>query len=61
MGAREHVGPVVCGGCQKRMRRDRVLALVQGQFDGVTPWRMVQFTCDTPDCGTTVQVEEDMI
>lgn len=54
---RNRVRSVVCWGCEQRMEKDRIIAgAVWTQTD---PTVYVQYVCRTPDCGTTIIIEED--
>jgi len=49
---------VICGGCHRPMRKNATLALVY--YTNVQPTVHTEWVCDTHDCGTVTQLEEDL-
>ena len=52
---------VYCGGCAEQAHPRKVLGMVAvPQHDSVRPYAVVEYACDTHDCGQGIQLEVDL-
>lgn len=52
---------VLCGGCNREALPRKVLGLVtKPQHNGINIYAIVEFACDTFDCGAGIQLEVDL-